>query len=115
MLTNSVSFVRIVAWPLSITVSTPGFHPGNAGSIPAEVTTYFFDFVNKPIGYFCLAQLLPYELLLDTTPIKGFPVSKTPLSAINITYLALLIVNRRSTDKILSFPSQAIQAHIKPT
>ncbi len=24
--------------PLSITVSTSGFHPGNAGSIPAEVT-----------------------------------------------------------------------------
>ncbi len=25
-------------WPLSITVSTTGFHPVNAGSTPAEVT-----------------------------------------------------------------------------
>ena len=27
------------AWSLSITVSTTGFHPVNAGSTPAEITT----------------------------------------------------------------------------
>lgn len=42
MLYNSVNLSAIIGmlftiWPCSITVSTPGFHPGNRGSIPREV------------------------------------------------------------------------------
>jgi hypothetical protein len=31
-------------WPHRLTVRTPGFHPGNRGSIPREVTTKMPDF-----------------------------------------------------------------------
>lgn len=41
-LTKTLTFVTIDLRPLSITVSTPGFHPGNAGSIPAEVTNTYY-------------------------------------------------------------------------
>ncbi len=38
VLTALPFFGKMNSRPLSITVSTSGFHPGNAGSIPAEVT-----------------------------------------------------------------------------
>ena len=37
-LTKIRLFARIISRSLSITVSTSGFHPDNAGSTPAEVT-----------------------------------------------------------------------------
>ncbi len=30
--------VSLIFWPHRLTVRTPGFHPGNRGSIPREVT-----------------------------------------------------------------------------
>ncbi len=33
-------FGIILVWSLSITVSTTGFHPVNAGSTPAEITMW---------------------------------------------------------------------------
>ena len=38
-LTKIRLFARIISRSLSITVSTSGFHPDNAGSTPAEITT----------------------------------------------------------------------------
>ena len=38
-LTKIRLFARIILRSLSITVSTSGFHPDNAGSTPAEITS----------------------------------------------------------------------------
>jgi hypothetical protein len=32
------SLTRVLLWPHRLTVRTPGFHPGNRGSIPRGVT-----------------------------------------------------------------------------
>ena len=50
-LTHEVVSARIQVRPLSITVSTTGFHPVNAGSTPAEVTK-LSEF--EPFGSFLL-------------------------------------------------------------
>ena len=39
-----------ITWSLSITVSTTGFHPVNAGSTPAEITILERQFRNKLSG-----------------------------------------------------------------
>ena len=41
-LTHGAVSAKIQVRPLSITVSTTGFHPVNAGSTPAEVTISAF-------------------------------------------------------------------------
>lgn len=50
-LTHGAVSAKIQVRPLSITVSTTGFHPVNAGSTPAEVTISSFS---EPFGSFLL-------------------------------------------------------------
>ena len=62
-LTHEAVSAKIQVRPLSITVSTTGFHPVNAGSTPAEVTTDF----RSPLlmGIFCASRIC-YNM--STTP-----------------------------------------------
>ncbi len=63
-------------WPLSITVSTTGFHPVNAGSTPAEVTkTENGQSTRVPSGRFATT---PAEVTNDifTMWFSGGPVAQ---------------------------------------
>ena len=42
--TNSATrFSQLLNWSHRLMVRTPGFHPGNRGSIPRGITTYFLN------------------------------------------------------------------------
>ena len=45
---DSSNHIRHPAWSHRLTVRTPGFHPGNPGSIPGEITNNTY----QPVGYF---------------------------------------------------------------
>ena len=46
------------SWPYRLTVRTPGFHPGNPGSIPGKVTIkYFCNMSRAPSGVFIFGEV----------------------------------------------------------